>query len=335
MSLWPARRKKRIFIKYLAVLLILLFILPLTLLVLFDFEGEETRIEGDTVTVRLLQHESKKVLRLGLEEYVVGVVAAEMPASFSLEALKAQAVAARTYAVKRLQLPDPRIKNINPEADLSSDPAINQAWISSEEMKNRWGPLNYGLYKKKITRAVVETKGKVLVYGGQLIDPVYHASCGGCGTENSEDVWANKMPYLRRVACSNHPAGNKEAELAFGLADLDRLLGTSLNTLPAGRLTGSSGAIQLKEKTSSGRVKTVMVGSKVFSGTELRVRLKLPSTWFEWEVVKDKVKIKSKGYGHAVGMCQYGAAALAKEGKDYAQILTHYYQGVVMATVKN
>ena len=334
MFLRPARRKKSLLIKYLAVIVMLLFVLPLALLILFR-EAEETRIEGDTVTVRLLLPENKKVLRLGLEEYVAGVVAAEMPASFPLEALKAQAVAARTYAVKRLQLPDPRVKALNPEADLSSDPSINQAWISGEEMKKRWGTFNYGFYKKKITRAVVETKGKVLVYGGQLIDPVYHASCGGCGTENSEEVWTNKIPYLRRVACSNHPAGNKEAEFAFRLTDLERLLGFSPGTLPASRLAGGKGTILVKERTVSGRVRSVLMGGKVLSGAEMRFKLNLPSTWFECVIENETVTFRTRGYGHGVGMCQYGAAALAHEGTDFAGILSYYYRGVSIASLKS
>lgn len=329
----PAKRKKRILLKYLAVTIMLLFILPLFLFLVCE-EEEEIRIEGDTVVIRLLQHERKQVVRLGLEEYVVGVVAAEMPASFPLEALKAQAVAARTYAVKRLQLPDPRIKEVSLEADLSSDPAINQAWISTEEMKRRWGALNYGLNKKKITRAVTETKGKVLVYGGQLIDPVYHASCGGNGTEDSEDVWANQVPYLRRTKCSNHPAGNKEQELVYTLADFDRMLGTSLHAVPASKIHVDS-AIQVGERTASGRVKSLRVDGKTLSGTEVRHRLKLPSTWFECSIVRDEIKIRTRGYGHGVGMCQFGAAALAGEGKDYAAILGWYYQESVMAKLKS
>ena len=333
MSLRPAKQKKRILLKYLAVIVILLFVLPLLLLLVFEEDGA-MRIEGDTVMVRLLRHDNNQVVRLGLEEYVAGVVAAEMPASFPLEALKAQAVAARTYAVKRLQIPDPRIKEISREADLSSDPAINQAWISAEEMKRRWGVFNYGTNKNKIIRAVMETKGKVLVYAGQLIDPVYHASCGGCGTENSEDVWAGKAPYLRATACSNHPAGNKEQELAFSLAEFDRQLGTTLRALPAGKI-GAGGAIRVTEKTASGRVKSLQVNGKTLSGTEVRHRLQLPSTWFEWTIDKDSIKIRSRGYGHGVGMCQYGAAALAGEGKNYAAILGRYYQGTVLANLKN
>ncbi len=284
--------------------------------------------------VHLLCHQNNKIIELGLEEYIVGVVAAEMPASFPPEALKAQAVAARTYAVKRLQAPDPRIKELSLQADLSSDPAINQAWIDNEEMKKRWGITGYNTYKKKIVDAVLATRGKVLLYQGELIDPVYHASCGGNGTENSGEVWKYDIPYLQGVPCSGHPEGNKEATVVFQLNDLDRLLGTQLTALPAAKLkTGSSGLI-VKEKTATGRVKTVSFAGKTISGTEVRSKLGLSSTWFSWQVENRALKFTTKGYGHAVGMCQYGAKALALAGKNYEGILLHYYTGVTLGRVE-
>lgn len=333
MTLWRRKRKGKVLFCYVAVILLLLFVIPCSLY-LFCGEVQEVSIEGDRLKVRLLVHEKNEVKELGLEEYVAGVVAAEMPAAFPLEALKAQAVAARTYAVKRLQVPDPRIKSINLRADLTSDHTVNQAWISSEEMRRRWGPVNYPLYLKKITQAVLETRGQVLIYGGQLIDPAYHASCGGCGTENSEDVWKYSVPYLRRVECNNHPAGNKEAVNVVKLSELNNALGTGLPILPAGTIQKNSGIIATAERTASGRVRTFTLGSKTISGSELRMKLGLPSTQLQWQVEKDVVKFSSRGYGHGVGMCQYGAAALAKEGKNHRDILAHYYQGTLLAGIK-
>lgn len=315
------------------IVIVLLIILPWGLYELLKGD-EEIRIQGDATKIRLLNHQTGEVLQLGLEEYIAGVVAAEMPASFPLEALKAQAVAARTYAVKRLQVPDPRLQKGLQQADVSSDPAINQAWISNEEMKARWGIWHHQTYRDKVVRAVVETRGQVLVYQGQLIDPVYHSSCGGKGTENSEDVWKYAIPYLRRVECGGHPSGNKEDVVELTLERLDSLLGTSLHSLPAAKLNNAGGLLSVKEKSAAGRVKTLAVGGKNFTGAELRSKLGLKSTYLTWQVEAGKVCFNTTGYGHAVGMCQYGAGAMAEKGAAYRDILYHYYTGVSLAQVK-
>ena len=156
-----------------------------------------------------LQLRPGQVVALPLEEYLVGVVAAEMPAEFNPEALKAQAVAARTYTLLRLST-----KNGNnqlPDADLSTDPENFQAWIPVSEMRRRWGVLSFGYYYGKIVAAVRDTAGMVVVYHGQLIDPVYCASCGGLGTENAADVWGNDVPYLKGVACNWDPPSQAAA----------------------------------------------------------------------------------------------------------------------------
>lgn len=329
--IWRRKRKYRLLSKCILLLLIVIILIPIALYI-FTEETHEMLIEGDTIRVQLLLHESGKVIELGLEEYVVGVVAAEMPASFPLEALKAQAVAARTYAVKRIQIPDPRITRINNKAVLSSDSAINQAYISVEEMKSRWGKRSYLTYKNKITQAVSETKGEVLLYEGNLIDPVYHSSCGGCGTEDSENVWKYEIPYLRSVPCNNHPEGNKEAINIFKLSKLNALMG--IQSRAVSHTSSNQRIIKILEKTASGRITTLLVSGQEVSGAELRSKLSLPSTILNWVIEKDEIKFISRGYGHGVGMCQYGAASLAKEGKDYGGILKHYYQGVNLALVK-
>jgi stage II sporulation protein D len=274
-------------------------------------------------------------VELGLEEYLVGVVAAEMSVSFPLEALKAQAVAARTYAVKRLQIPDPRIKNMDLRADLTSDSTINQAWISSAQMQERWGKQHYLGRKNIITQAVLETRGEVLIYEGQLIDPVYFSSCGGRGTEDSGNVWKYDIPYLQAVPCSGHPNGNKEAVHVFKISEVNTLVGSKLAALPSGKSSAQPAGVKTLEKSEAGRIKSLQFGGKTLSGEELRSRIGLPSTIFSMEVVGGNIKFSSVGYGHGVGMCQYGAAARAEEGKNYLEILKYYYQGVELATVKS
>jgi len=297
-------------------------------------DERDLHINGDIHKIRLYDQQSSQVLELGLEEYVVGVVAAEMPASFELEALKAQAVAARTYAVKRLQVPDPRVKELNAQADLSSDPNINQAWISDSEMKKRWGQWNYSANRQKIIQAVEATAGKVAVFGGQLIDPSYHASCGGNGTENSGDVWKYQIPYLQRVQCNKHLTANHEEVLALSIKEFSQKLDVNIGAVPASKIFGYSKALQVKEKTSSGRLKAVSYGGRSFTGSELRSRLGLKSTLLEWKIEGTTINLMTRGYGHGFGICQYGAWALAEEGKTHHQILSHYYQGISIANLK-
>jgi stage II sporulation protein D len=315
-------------------LIFLLFFLFWGWTQVFLSQEKEIKISEDLVCVKIWDAESGKLLEMGLEAYVLGVVAAEMPASFPLEALKAQAVAARTYAVQRLQVPDPRVKTLHQEADLSSDPAVNQAWISTSEMKKRWGKWNYATHRDKIRQAVEETKGQVLIYKGQLIDPVYHASCGGKQTENSAEVWKFAVPYLQGVPCTGHQDRHNAASLFFTLENCDVLLGTKLSALPASKFQKEQAVFQIKEKSSTGRVKTVVIGGKTFSGTELRAQLNLPSTRFTCKKGSNGLNFTSNGYGHGVGMCQYGAADLATAGKSYQEILQHYYTGVQMGRLQ-
>lgn len=332
MALWkPRRNSKGIILKYLALALVILVLFPWGLYLLIHDDGE-IKLGEDVHRVRVYNHNTGEVMELGLEEYVVGVVAAEMPALFPLEALKVQATAARTYTVKRLKVPDPRISSKG--AHLSTDPNIYQDWISSAEMKNRWGERNFSKYRNKIVQAVAETRGTVIVHDGQLIDPVYHSSCGSLGTLNSEDVWKFKIPYLRSVACAGHPDGNKDTVKAITLKEMDMRLGTSLASLPAAKIQGGGSVIKMERDDTTGRVSKVNIGGKSISGTEVRAKLGLFSARFTLAPEGDVIKIRSQGYGHGVGMCQYGAQAMAEKGLPYEEIISHYYTGVKLAKIK-
>jgi len=307
------------------VLVIALGIIGVPALVVLRWSGGGAGPAKSTGTEVKLQIAKGKVISLPLEEYLIGVVAAEMPASFHLEALKAQAVAARTYALRRIYqktLPDK-----HPEAHLCNDPDHCQAWISKGEMKRKWGIWHYNSYYQRIARAVTETKGEVLVYRGELIDPVYHASCGGRGTEDAADVWGYQVPYLKGVPCSGHPPQeNQVAVLNFSFQEFFTRLGINDEALPAA--SGLGGLVEILERTGSGRVKKLQVGGLVLQGVDLRKRLGLPSTDFSVQVTPEKIVFSVRGRGHAVGLCQYGAQGMAMKGKNYREILTHYYQGV-------
>jgi stage II sporulation protein D len=283
------------------------------------------------VHLRLLVHQTGKIKDLELEEYLVGVVAAEMPASFAPEALKAQAVAARTYAVRRLrQGGDAKVTEMDPRAHLSNDHQINQAWIDDDEMKHRWGS-GYDHNLVKIRQAVNATCNEIMLYKGEVIDPLYHASCGGQQTENVQAVWGGEpKPYLRSVTCTGHQDRHSVQDLLFPLTKVDQSLGTHLNELPVASFSGSEtqNTIKVQDKTETGRVKTVIAQGKNFSGGEIRTLLNLPSTNFQMHVTADGLEVRSNGYGHGVGMCQYGAEDLAAQGWTYRQILAHYYQEI-------
>ncbi len=250
-----------------------------------------------------------------LEEYVQGVVAAEMPASFDLEALKAQAVAARTYSYRRI-IRDERIAE-HPEAHLSADYQSGQAWVSWETFSGRYTPLLARSLQQKIKKAVRLTEGEVLLYQAEPILAVYHA-CSGGRTENSEHYWSEQLPYLRSVEDPfSTSAPQHYSTASIKLDKLKKALGEE-----------KVSNFRVIERYPSGRVKTVEVGDSWFSGREVRQHLGLRSTWFTAEIIKDELVFSVWGYGHGVGMSQYGAQEMALAGYAYADILQYYYQGI-------
>ena len=269
--------------------------------------------------INVYNTETEKLMQLEMEMYIAGVVAAEMPASFELEALKAQAVAARTFALKRMNVPNSNIKTLHSDAQISTSPATCQAWISDDEQRERWGK-DYTKWHQKIIQAVTETAGEVLCYDGVLIDPVYHASCGGGATESAEYVWGNAKPYLVSVPC-NHPADQHSGvTMAISQAELMEKLDLQSNAVN----------VIAEERTPSNRLKTMLVGDNTIRGSELRNALGLKSTLIDWLIIGDQMIVTTNGYGHGAGMCQNGANYYAQLGYNYQQILQHYYRGAVV-----
>lgn len=273
----------------------------------------------------------KKIKTMPLEIYIQGVVAAEMPASFELEALKSQAIAARTYAAKKICLIGGSGCDAHPGADICTDPTHCQDWISEETAKSRWKKEESELYWQRITDAVKATYGEVLTYEGELIDPVFHSTCGG-HTENSEDVWSSAVPYLRGVECGYcNDFSHFTEEYRFTMPELEEKLGFSeqeSKDLAALSQDGPKKMVMIEETTETGRVKKIKVGEKVFPGNDFRLKLDLRSTNFTFKRQDETFVFTTTGYGHGVGLCQYGANGMAKEGKDHKAILTHYYTGV-------
>lgn len=261
-------------------------------------------------TIKLYLKENDQVLQLKLEEYLVGTVAAEMPASFELEALKAQAVCARTYALCKLM----SSRKYPHQADLSDDIYSCQAYIA----KNKYDDWQPDLISK-VEQAVKETRGQIMIYNNQPIDALYHSTCGG-QTESALNAWGKDVPYLQSIKCDFCKESTHYRNVSREtLAGLSQSLGLSKN---------KTIKIEILSRTSTGRVKKVKIGSTIISGEKFRQIFNLPSTWFYLESAGKSLIIKSNGYGHGSGMCQWGANGMAMNGRNYQDILTTYYKNI-------
>lgn len=274
--------------------------------------------------VDLWDAKAQTVRKMPLEDYLVGVVAAEMPASFGLEALKAQAVAARTYTLRKmLQNQENSVsRDAHRGAVICSDPSHCQAWNSREELLRKWGVAGYLGNIRKIIAAVEETDGLVVTYNGSLIDAVYHSCCGGM-TEDAADVWGRRIPYLVAVSCGCQRKALELGEMkTWERAELLAALGLGGMSLPA-----IASGVQVVARTATARASMVSVYGITVAAAELRKALSLKST--RLAVVSDtrSVTFTTTGYGHGVGMCQWGAEVLAQAGWTFDAILKHYYFG--------
>ncbi|WP_378951045.1 stage II sporulation protein D [Pelosinus sp. sgz500959] len=288
--------------------------------------------KGEDVSIRVYMHEKGTILEMNLETYVAGVVAAEMPGEFELEALKSQAVAARTYAVKNMVLFGGSGLADKPGADVSTDYQQSQAWLSSEKLKERWGT-EYERYWSKINRAVEETRGEVVTYNGEFINAVFHSTSGE-RTASAKEVWGFDYPYLISVPCSwDEKSPRYRERKEFALTEIEQLLGAETQVMAA--MQNGSGVTQIIDTTPSGRVGQIRIGNKIVSGLTVREKLNLHSTRFNVAIKDGKMIFDTVGYGHGVGLCQYGANGMAKAGHDYRQIITTYYTGVAIKNIQS
>lgn len=273
------------------------------------------------VEVAVYRTAQEFVEKLPLEEYVVGVVASEMPADFEKEALKAQALTARTYMVKRLMLDGD--KDLPKDADVG-DTEFYQVYKSKEELKKLWGS-DYDWKLAKVQEAVEETASKILTYEGAPIDASFFSTSNGY-TENSGAVWLNTLPYLKSVESPWDKQSPKfNGQKVISVAEFEKKLGVQVsNGSEIGKVT---------ERTEGKRIATVDINGKKIAGIEIRDKLGLMSTDFTWERKGNNIIINTRGYGHGVGMSQYGANGMAKEGREYSEIVRYYYQGVEIASV--
>jgi stage II sporulation protein D len=279
--------------------------------------------------VSVYDEQAGQVLRMPLETYVAGVVAAEMPAGFALPALEAQAVAARTFAVAQLVAGTARCP-IRPEADFCSDGRHGQAWASPAERQRFWGVLA-PVYEAKIEQAVQATAGEVLLWQGRPIEAFYSASAGG-RTASAQEVFGLDLPYLPSLPSPDADRPTPARTTRLPIATAARALGIDPGQLqPVAGPAGTPMAVVVA-RTPSGRAAEVRVGDRSFSGTDFRRRLGLPSTLIESLAVRGgELVVETRGYGHGVGLSQYGAAAMAQQGDSAQAILAYYYPGTRLA----
>lgn len=272
--------------------------------------GHQPNREDEPVYIPVMQADGT-VKQMELEEYVWGVVLGEMPASFELEALKAQAVAARTYTLRCIA------DKVHDGAAVCTDHRCCQ---------NYCDPADYGggkQYAEKVRSAVTQTAGQVAVYNDLPIFAAYFASSGG-STEDAVAVWGSDVPYLKSVDSPGE--GDKSYQntvVTLTASQFQQKLGRQLD----GKTQTWFGKVTY---TAGGGVDTMMIGGKSYSGVKLRSLLGLRSTMFSVRVESGKIVITSNGYGHRVGMSQYGAQAMAQNGSDYREIICYYYQGVTL-----
>ena len=276
---------------------------------------EEISESGVTITVKRVA--TGEYLTLPLEEYVACVVASEMYGQFEMEALKAQAVAARTYGLARV-------------GDLC-DTVHCQAFATEEELREKQGDEWMDKYWGKFLEAAVETQGEVVYYDDELASYLmFHSSSGG-RTENSEEVFPYMVPYLRSVKSPyEDDASHKQETQTVSIDSFVRAV-NGLNRKPIKETDVQK--MEITARTTGGRVKTIQIGNNEFTGGEIRDLFGLASANFTYNIEDYHVIFTTTGFGHGVGMSQYGANGMAKKGYNYKQILKHYYTGIDMGQV--
>ena len=275
--------------------------------------------------VLLAVKDGETVENMALDEYLRGVVRGEMPASFEQEALKAQAAAERTYVYYQLAAGR---KEAHPDADVCTDPGCCSAWLSEEAAREKWGE-DFDGWESRIEEAVAATDGQTALYDGQPILAVFHSSSAG-KTAEAGDVWSGDVPYLRSV---DSPEGEETVPNYYSAAAFTAAEAKALLAQAHPKLTFSGGPDKwfgAVERDDSGRVSTVEVCGAPLRGVEVRRIFSLRSACFTIDAAAEKVTFRVTGYGHGVGMSQYGANELARQGKTWQEILMWYYADITV-----
>ena len=298
-------------------------------------KNEEAKIEEEKYnynkyrTIKLLHAKTGEVEEVELDTYLCNVVSAEMPADFEEEALKAQAIVARTYTIYKIK------NKKHDNADICDDSNCCQAWISKEDRLNRWNEEQREANWQKIENCVKATQGKIITYNNEPINAFFHSNSGG-KTEIPVNVWGGgtDLPYLQVVETSGENEYSQySSQVEFTQEELINKLKEKYSDITID--FNNQDDIKILEYTDSGRVKTIKFGNHNISGTEARTILGLKSTNFSIVRENEKIKFDVKGYGHGVGMSQTGADSMAKQGKNCEEIIKHFYVGVEIKNIND
>lgn len=297
--------------KKLFLIIILILVLPYLLTSILGTKKIIKLVHKDKI-IRVLRTKTNKIEEIPFEEYIVGVLAGEMPLYFEEEALKAQAVASRSYALKRIEY------NKNKTYDVV-DNTNNQVYLDNNYLKDAW-KTNYTSYMNKLRKIVNETSREYLDYNGSIADAFFFSTSTG-QTENAEEVFNISLPYLKSVSSTwdedVSPVFNDY--YSFKLEEFYQKLNIPYDNI----LT-----VEIEDTTSAGRIKKIKINNIAFTGSKISSIFNLRSTNFKIEKQGENINITTTGFGHGVGMSQYGAEGMAKKGYTYDEILKHYYQGV-------
>jgi len=328
---------KRFFV-YMVTIMCLVFTIPFIFTIEFKLtddnenkktENEEASVEssvydyGEYQKIRVQNAVDGSIMELNLDEYLLGVVSAEMPANYNVEALKAQAVVARTYTLYTIT----HNQSKHGDGIICTDSSCCQAWMSKEDRMNKWEEDKRDEYWNKVEEAVFSTSGEVIEYNGEVIDAFFHANSGG-KTEIPANVWGGTdFPYLQTIETSGEEEYSQySSEASISKKEFEDKIRAKYSDFAID--WNSTEAITISEYTDSGRVKFVKIGNKTLSGVEVRAIFGLKSAKFSYTIDTDCVKFSVVGYGHGVGLSQTGADSMAKNGANYKEIILHFYSNV-------
>lgn len=300
-----------------AVICMILILFPLCFISYTDeknnsVQTEITQVDTESISVFLVA--DQETVDIKIFDYIVGAVASEMPASYEVEALKAQAVACYSYMLWVKENSD------NAEYDITNDPSTHQGYLTEEEMKEKWGD-KYESYKRKIEEAVSEVFGEYMTYEGEVILALYHAISPG-KTQESRDVWESPLPYIKsKTAPGDSLSPDFDSEITVSCNKIRKLFDVD-ETVKSGEL------IDIFSLSDSRFIKNISVGNVSVTAGELAAKLSLPSPYFTAEYKEGNYIFFVKGYGHGLGMSQYSADYMARQASKYDEILRHFYDGV-------
>lgn len=292
-----------------------------------DKQSDESKNKTDTVKVLL--KEENKVIEVELKEYLLGVLAAEMPATYHEEALKAQAVTAYTYLLYRRgvqnEKPDATLKG----ADLSDDSSTHQGYLTPDAREEKWGDKTKS-YEKKLTEAIKAVSDEIITFEGKPIMAAFHAINSGV-TNSAKTVWGGEVAYLQSVVSTgDRLSPDCTKTVAIKAEELSQMLANLEDCELSGEAEDWIGEIRT---TSSGYVSGIKAGGKEYTGIRFREATGLRSAVFTYEYKNGSFHFTTEGYGHGVGLSQYGADYMARQGSSWEEIIKHYYTGVDIESV--